>query len=122
MAVQSRMGVRERTRMGDERARARMHGCASERQPACMQMKYRKGTVDRIESSGHAIVKDMFKKDSDLAPFTGMEVRAPVGEPGRIIGSFGKSGKVRVDFGYRHPVRGGDPVVMLLKKPVSCKM
>ena len=87
-----------------------------------LQMKFRKGKVDRIDSSGHAIIKDMFKRDTALAPFIGAEVLAPCGTAGKIIASFGKSGKVRVDFGYEHSVRGGHAVVMRIKKPVSTKL
>lgn len=78
--------------------------------------------MERIDTSGHAIVKDMFKKDTDLTLFVGSEVLAPCGTSGKIMASFGKSGKVRVDFGYEHAVRGGHAVVMRMKKPVSSKL
>lgn len=87
-----------------------------------MQLKFRKGKVDRIDNSGHAIVKEMFKKDTDLMLFVGNEVLAACGTVGKIVASFGKSGKVRVDFGYGHAVRGGHAVVMRMKKPVSSKL
>ena len=87
-----------------------------------LQTKYRKGKVERIDNAGHAIVKDMFKKDTDLSLFVGNEVLAPCSTTGKIVASFGKSGKVRVDFGYEHAVRGGHAVVMRIKKPVSTKL
>jgi ribosomal protein L35AE/L33A len=87
-----------------------------------VQLKFRKGKVDRIDNSGHAIVKDMFKKDTDLSLFVGNEVVAACGTTGKIVSSFGKSGKVRVDFGYMHSVRGGNAVVMRMKKAVSSKL
>lgn len=89
---------------------------------SCMQWKFRKGKVERLDASGHAIVKDMFKKDSDLSLFLGNEVLAPCGTVGKIIASFGKSGKVRVDFGHGHSVWGGNLVVMRTKKAVPTKL
>lgn len=85
-----------------------------------VQLKFRKGVIDRVTNDGDAIVKDMFKKDSDLQLFKGNQVVAANGALGEILGSFGSSGKVRVSF--RGHVEKGQVVTMRMKKPVPCKL
>eukprot|EP00892_Ulva_mutabilis_P008861 jgi/Ulvmu1/6347/UM029_0055.1 len=84
------------------------------------RLKFRKGVIDRITNDGDAIVKDMFKKDSDLRIFKGNQIVATSGATGEILGSFGSSGKVRVSF--LGPVQRGEVVTMRMKKPVPCKL
>ena len=84
-----------------------------------MQTKYRTGKIDRVEKSGNAIVRDMFKRETDFALFKDRTVIAATGARGRITGQFGQAGKVRVEF-----VRGSsllskmDDVAMVTKKYV----
>jgi selenocysteine-specific elongation factor len=63
-----------------------------------VQTKYRLGVVDRVERAGTAIVKGMFKKETNLELFIGRTVLAASGAKGTVIGSFGQSGKVRIEF------------------------
>eukprot|EP00736_Rhodelphis_marinus_P000668 Rmarinus@m.4235 len=66
--------------------------------------KSRQGAVDRITHGGRTVIaKGLFKKETDLASFTGMKVEmfSPKDESiprvsGRIESAFGKSGKVTI--------------------------
>ena len=45
------------------------------------------------------LVKDLFKKETNISLFIGKSVMIPItGNEGKIEGSFGKSGKVKVHF------------------------
>jgi selenocysteine-specific elongation factor len=67
-------------------------GCA-------VQEKTKEGSIERILPDGcTAICKGMFKKETDLSVFEGLQVRTGAGEVGCIEGRFGSSGKVRVGF------------------------
>jgi selenocysteine-specific elongation factor len=44
------------------------------------------------------IVKDLFSKEVDVQQFIGKEVKTESGDIGKIDGTFGKSGKIRVVF------------------------
>ncbi|OQR66255.1 selenocysteine-specific elongation factor-like [Tropilaelaps mercedesae] len=67
------------------------------------KFKCKTGVVDRVPSDSEVIIKDMFKKETNIELFTGMKVTFSSGETGTIQGSFGKSGKTKVqlDFGQR---------------------
>lgn len=58
------------------------------------------GVVERLEDGGYgAICKGMFKKGSDISKFEGLRVVTDDGgTAGKIAGSFGRSGKFRVQF------------------------
>ena len=61
--------------------------------------KSRVGEVDRVTDQYSAIVKGLFKKDTDISKFVGLKVRLEQsGAEGTIEGSFGGSGKCRVSF------------------------
>ena len=61
--------------------------------------KERKGVIDRVVDNYTLIVKDLFNKQFNLQQFIGKEVTVQqTGQVGKIDGSFGKSGKVRVCF------------------------
>ena len=60
--------------------------------------KVKKGTVDRVVDNYTIIVKELFDKNVNIQQFVGKEVILSTGEVGRIDGSFGKSGKIRVLF------------------------
>ena len=67
--------------------------------------KSREGTLDRLMKDkvgegkiGTVIGKDLFKKESDMQTFTGMQIETEHGEIGLIQGGFGKSGKFKVTF------------------------
>ena len=40
------------------------------------------------------IVKDLFKKETNIALFSGLRVKLSTGEEGKVEGGFGQSGKV----------------------------
>lgn len=76
--------------------------------PHSTQPKVRTGTIERVAPDGsHAIVRGLFKKESDLRPFEGAAVTTGAGAPGVIAGRFGASGKVRVDFSQPLPPAAG---------------
>lgn len=60
--------------------------------------KQREGTVERWADSRTAIVRGLFKKETDMTPFEGMRVECCGGHAGVLQGAFGKSGKVKVVF------------------------
>lgn len=84
-----------------------------------MQTKYRLGCVDRVERSGCAIVRDMFKRETDFALFKGRPVVAATGARGCIVGPFGQAGKVRVEIAPGSgAVAKGDDIAMVTRKYV----
>lgn len=58
----------------------------------------KKGVVDRVIDNYTIIVKDLFGKEVDVQQFVGKEVILSNGDVGKIEGTFGKSGKIRVIF------------------------
>jgi len=60
------------------------------------KLKSREGIVERLQNEQEVIVKDLFKKETNLTLFTGLAVMLSTGEKGYIEGSFGQSGKVKV--------------------------
>ncbi len=60
--------------------------------------KIKKGVVDRVIDNYTIIVKDLFAKDMDVQQFVGKEIILANGDVGKIDGTFGKSGKIRVIF------------------------
>lgn len=60
--------------------------------------KVKKGVVDRVIDNYTIIVKDLFAKDMDVQQFVGKEIILANGDVGKIDGTFGKSGKIRVIF------------------------
>jgi len=79
--------------------------------------KERTGVVERVKDDGRsAVCREMFKKETDLSLFQGMTVSSRVG-PGRIEGSFGKSGKFTVAFSA-DGIQPGDEIVLRFRKYV----
>ena len=60
--------------------------------------KVRTGAVDRLHDSRTIIGKNLFKKETQMDKFTGLEVVLSTGEKGKIEGAFGQSGKFKVYF------------------------
>lgn len=58
--------------------------------------KTRSGIVERATNQQEVIVKDLFKKETNINLFSGLNVQFSTGERGTIEGSFGQSGKVKV--------------------------
>lgn len=58
--------------------------------------KQKTGIIDRIVDGYYIIVKNMFKKETDLAKFVNMNVQLDNGDIGKIESAFGQSGKVKV--------------------------
>jgi len=82
--------------------------------------KEREGSIERWHDDSVAVVKGLFKKETDIELFVGMQVvMADSGEVGIVEGSFGKSGKIKVRF--RDPVadkRSGRRLIMYFKRYV----
>mmetsp|Transcript_25202 Transcript_25202/g.47625 ORF Transcript_25202/g.47625 Transcript_25202/m.47625 type:complete len:555 (-) Transcript_25202:120-1784(-) len=62
------------------------------------KMKSREGAIDRVSDGYNAIGKGLFKKETDMTLFTGMKVTTAEGIKGTVQGSFGKSGKYKLNF------------------------
>lgn len=58
--------------------------------------KCKEGIVERASNEYEVIVKNLFKKESNINSFVGLKVSLSTGEVGIIEGSFGQSGKVKV--------------------------
>lgn len=58
--------------------------------------KVREGLVERVMDEYTVIGKNMFKKETNIAMFTGLKVVLSTGEAGTIEGGFGQSGKIKV--------------------------
>ena len=107
--------------------------------------KEKKGIIERVEGDGEtAIVKGMFKKETDISAFLGMFVKVGVGEDtysdggggcgssdvhgsgeggGKIVSTFGKSGKVKVHFPDQQISKFGSSkeVTLVFKKNIFGK-
>jgi ribosomal protein L35AE/L33A len=72
-----------------------------------------------VERAGSAIVKDMFKKKTNIELFIGRPVLAASGAKGAVVGSFGQSGKVRVEFEDRlAPVSKDERIALVIQKGI----
>jgi len=58
--------------------------------------KYKRGVVDRASNQCEVIGKNMFKKETNIQLFVGLQVELSTGELGVIESSFGQSGKVKI--------------------------
>ena len=58
--------------------------------------KSKEGIVERAVNEQEVIVKDLFKKETNIELFAGLSVKLSSGETGTLEGSFGQSGKVKV--------------------------
>jgi selenocysteine-specific elongation factor len=54
------------------------------------------GVVDRASNQYEVIGKNMFKKETNIQLFVGLQVKLSTGETGVIESSFGQSGKVKI--------------------------
>lgn len=89
--------------------------------------KSKTGVVERASNDCEVICKSMFKKETNLALFTGLKVALSTGEKGVIEDSFGQSGKFKVRIPGKHAqafhvlhIVGSPPecwVVMLFRWP-----
>ena len=58
--------------------------------------KSKSGIVERASNEQEVIVKDLFKKETNVDLFRGLTAEFSTGETGTIEGSFGQSGKIKV--------------------------
>lgn len=58
--------------------------------------KCKRGVVDRASNQYEVIGKNMFKKETNIQLFVGLQVELSTGEVGVIESSFGQSGKVKI--------------------------
>lgn len=58
--------------------------------------KKKEGVLERYIDEHTIIVKNMFKKETNLQNFIGLNVETSTGVYGKIDGTFGKSGKIKV--------------------------
>lgn len=84
-----------------------------------VQTTFRGGAIDRVESSSTAIVKDMFKKETDLKIFLGQPLLRHDGSKGTITAAFGSTGRVRAEFVLPEgaaPLQPGEKVALVRRK------
>ncbi len=60
------------------------------------KFKMRTGVIERASNESEVIVKDLFKKETNIDLFVGLSAVFSTGEKGTIDGTFGQSGKVKV--------------------------
>ncbi|KAF4517689.1 hypothetical protein B566_EDAN016515 [Ephemera danica] len=60
--------------------------------------KSKAGVIERAKNPSSLVVKNIFKKETNLEVFTGMKVKLSTGEGGVIEGGFGQSGKITVNI------------------------
>ena len=58
--------------------------------------KVKEGLVERVMDEYSVIGKNMFKKETNIATFTGLKITLSTGEAGMIEGGFGQSGKIKI--------------------------
>ena len=58
--------------------------------------KCKEGVAERASNEYEVIVRDLFKKETNVELFTGLKVELSSGELGTIEGTFGQSGKIKV--------------------------
>ncbi|XP_060600172.1 selenocysteine-specific elongation factor-like [Ruditapes philippinarum] len=58
--------------------------------------KVKEGLVERVMDEYTVIGKNMFKKETNIATFTGLKITLSTGEAGMIEGGFGQSGKIKI--------------------------
>lgn len=62
-----------------------------------IKQKLKVGKVDRINDPSNILIKDLFQKETSPDMYIGLKVTlALTGQTGYILGSFGKSGKLKV--------------------------
>ena len=60
------------------------------------KMKKKEGVIERMTDDYSVIARSIFKKETRLELFNNMKVTLSTGEAGRIEGSFGQSGKIKI--------------------------
>ncbi|XP_057562260.1 selenocysteine-specific elongation factor isoform X1 [Hippopotamus amphibius kiboko] len=60
------------------------------------KLKHKHGIVERVMDDGSVIGRALFKKETNIQLFVGLQVRLSTGEPGVIDSAFGQSGKFKV--------------------------
>lgn len=77
--------------------------------------KRREGVIERVTGGDrNAVCRGMFKKETAISAFAGMQVISELGVLGTLGGTFGKSGKFTVRFDA--PVVIGSKVLLTFKK------
>ena len=62
------------------------------------KIKQRVGSIEKLVDSNTLLGKDLFSKETPIAPFIGMQIVLSNGKKGIISSSFGKSGKFKIKF------------------------
>jgi hypothetical protein len=86
-----------------------------------MQTKFRFGVVDRIHSDGSAILKDIFKKETDLSRFLQVPLIFENGSHGVLVSRFGQTGKAKATVSGVQPLPGQKVCALLIKYAFSNK-
>ena len=78
-----------------------------------MKAKQKIGIIDKVNDASNILVKDLFSKETAPDIFVNLiVVLAETGQKGRIVGTFGKSGKLKVKL--EEPIdKGIDPKTLV---------
>ena len=60
------------------------------------KIKEKQGSVERLVNDYEIVCKNMFKKETNIHLFSGLNVKLSTGDLGTIDGPFGQSGKFKV--------------------------
>jgi len=89
--------------------------------------KQRFGKIDKVVDNRNVHVRDLFTKETALDVFFNLKVKiVSTGQEGSIVGTFGKSGKLKVMFSeplteWNDPTLVGSDVVLSYKKSMMKK-
>ena len=62
-----------------------------------LKAKQKIGKIEKVNDASNILVKDLFSKETAPSVFVNLVVRlTETGQTGRIVGTFGKSGKLKV--------------------------
>lgn len=93
-----------------------LRACVHSQRAHCpAQIKMRHGIVDRVQPDGSVVIREMFKKDSDVSRFMHVPVVCENGASGVLLSRFGASGKVKARLDGARPT-AGMKVCMTMRK------
>lgn len=84
--------------------------------------KIKLGKVDRINDARNILIRDLFSKETSPDVFVGLTITVTLtGQKGKILGTFGKSGKLKVLLDDEIPAEFLEDPKQLLNSEVQLK-
>lgn len=80
--------------------------------------KERRGVVDRVIDAHNVIGKNIISVNAGIQQLIGLKVLTESGDEGKVESSFGKTGKIKLNFanGFTNGVKKGDKIRLPLRK------